>query len=721
MFCRTKVSTLTVRSRESLFAISVMLTGRPPPSALAAEVPDTNPAELEIWLREVCRGVIDEAIVAGTLDRRLALVRRVDDGGWWAADLCGWPHATRSWPSWIEKRLAIHNPNAWWSPVTIAAEGLHRLTGPRVLLVALYHPEFFPLPRFPLAISDLARAVRATLMGRVTLMDMQLGVTLDDVIGAVRHHPPDILGISATFGQHDLMIRVLDAVEALSSQPLVLAGGSLTARNERFLIDRYPFLIVARGAGERTMQDAVLHWHGDLTLAQIHGIGYQKREVHCGEPLRIGSYRHNASLRNGRLNDILPELDLLDQTFTYHGVAQLETSRGCTNYCSFCPRGHKGTWSGADSSALPWILREIRNVFDRHPDLSRTIYLVDEEFIGREANAIERALAVAQTLHSEGFQWETSCRIDQVVRCDRDRAWHVARAKLWRELVRRGLHRCLFGVESGVTSILRRFQKETIGEQNALAIRTLSALGVPTRFTYITFDHLMSPTELRQTFEFQGRCDLLLHDLVELSVEEIVDGVHDPEFVARHAVGQPLYSSISYPLVSMECLMGAAYTKRVEAAGLARGLDPSMGRVIAEFADWRIGRCSHHAQLWIDRNFALDYTLKSMEKFLDGQLQTAIRSARLVIRTAAFQVLGYMVRLLDQHPMEDPDRLAFDGRLLIMLDAQLIALRDAMSVAMPELDAVLPEPAQQILRREHARWQAPRRWGLINAADPCGT
>ena len=40
---------------------------------------------------------------------------------------------------------------------------------------------------------------------------------------------------------------------------------------------------------------------------------------------------------------------------------------------------------------------------------------------------------------------------------------------MWRELVERGLRRCLFGVESGVTSILERFNKETTGEQNALA------------------------------------------------------------------------------------------------------------------------------------------------------------------------------------------------------------------------------------------------------------
>jgi len=128
-------------------------------------------------------------------------------------------------------------------------------------------------------------------------------------------------------------------------------------------------------------------------------------------------------------------------------------------------------------------LTSLGGVFDRHPEIARVVYLVDEEFIGRDAGAAGRARAIAGDLHDAGFAWESSCRIDQVVRPGEGRDWHIERARMWRELVRLGLRRMLFGVESGVTSVLTRFNKETNGEQNVLAIRTLSALGVPTRFT----------------------------------------------------------------------------------------------------------------------------------------------------------------------------------------------------------------------------------------------
>lgn len=108
-------------------------------------------------------------------------------------------------------------------------------------------------------------------------------------------------------------------------------------------------------------------------------------------------------------------------------------------------------------------------------------------------------------------------------------------------------------------------------------------------------------------------------------------------------------------------MIGAIYTKQVHAAGLTGIPRPSMGRLDAEFADWRIGRFSLHAQLWVDRHFALDYTLKSLEKVLDGRPRHAMRAARVVMKDAA------------------------------------------------------------LLAGEYLRWTANGSWELINAADPCGT
>ncbi|HEV8652880.1 MAG TPA: hypothetical protein VG276_26700 [Actinomycetes bacterium] len=208
-----------------------------------------------------------------------------------------------------------------------------------------------------------------------------------------------------------------------------------------------------------------------------------------------------------------------------------------------------------------------------------------------------------------------------------------------------------------------------------------------------------------------------------MSVEAIVDGVRDDDFVAAHTTGRPFYSSISYLLVSMECLIGAAYTKRVQAAGLAGAPRPSMGRIDADFADWRIGRCSQHAQLWVDRNFALDYTLKSLEKILDGHPRHAVCDARVVVKDAAFAVLGHMLRILDDFPIDRRHANAglLDSRLTAMMDVKISQLQERMDAAVAHVTPALPAAEAELLCRQHRRWAAISGWRPINAADPCGT
>ena len=678
-----------------------------------------DPQRLRRSLETSMAGAAGRVRVAGTLDRRLAFIERLD-GRWAAADLSGTPHGSRAWPQWADGHLRVDDPGSWLSLATLDDHAVYRLSRPDVQLAALYHPENFPLPRFPLGISDVARAARSTLLGTVRLGDMQLGLTLPELAGQLAAQVPDILGVSATFGQHDLLTGLLDIVYRLPRPPLVIAGGSLTARNEAMLLEQYPGLLVARGGGEATIQALLAHWHGDIPVEQVPGLGYAGAARGGGLAIARRTAR---PVNRDATSDLLPELDLLPATFARGGVAQLEASRGCTNYCSFCPRGHKGLWAGAGPEQLTWMLAQMRAVFDRFPQVSRTVYMVDEEFIGRDDDAGARATGMARVIHGAGFRWESSCRVDQVTRPDRDLSWHAGRAGMWRDLLAHGLRRMLFGVESGVDTILDRFNKETTGDQNALAIRTLSALGVPTRFTYITFDQLMTLAELKASYAWQGRTDLLLHPQPGLDARQLVRAVRDEDFAACQATGRPLHTAISYMLVSMECLTGAAYTHKVQAAGLAGEARPSMGRVDARFADWRIGIASEWAQRWVDRNFALDYTLKSLEKVLDGTPRHAVREARTVLKDAAYTVLGEMITAIEATPAQwsAGAEAGLSARIGAALDDDLGVLQVAMDAALRDAVLHLPAGHADTLHREYSRWQAATGWRLINAADPCGT
>lgn len=677
--------------------------------------PTSPPAGLAAAIAQAVPGVA-KVVVTGPVERRLLALRpEADSPRWLLADLSDRVHASRPWPWWADRDIHLDAPHAPVSWADLDERAAKRLTGPRLLLVGLYKPEVFPLPRFSLSVHDIARAARVHLTGAVDLLDMQLGTTVDEVVTAATapHGPAEVVGLSATFGQHDLLTELIEALLALPCPPMVLAGGSLSARNEDLITREYPEVIVGRAAGEPMIADVLDHWHHDLDRSRIRLASRPRGTLPTGPAVR------RKSAPDTVLGHALPELDLLHQTLDHGGVAQLETSRGCTSACSFCPRGHKGSWHGDLPENLPEILRLLDDAYTAHPETARVLYLVDEEFVGDGPEAVARALDVAAIVHRAGFDWETSCRIDQVVRTDTDHAWHERRVRMWRELGHRGLRRCLFGVESGVDSILQRFAKDTTVEQNVLAVRTLSLLGVPTRFTYITFDPLMDLAELRATTAFQARTDLLLRPDPALSAADVVDAVRDPDYVAAHAAGQPLWTEIPYMLVSMECLTGSAYTRRAAAEHLTGAEEPSMGRVEVRYRDWRIGAASQHAQRWIDRNFSLDYTLKSLEKTLAGPTRSQVRSARTVLKAHAHDVLTDLIALIDRY---DTSWTASEAPAAMrdVLTRHHQELRPAVTAVVTDLSGILPARSAHVLTAQHRRWQDRQDWELINpAATAC--
>jgi hypothetical protein len=206
-----------------------------------------------------------------------------------------------------------------------------------------------------------------------------------------------------------------------------------------------------------------------------------------------------------------------------------------------------------------------------------------------------------------------------------------------------------------------------------------------------------------------------------MSVDEIVAGVWDDSFVDQHKLGIPFYSEISYMLVSMECLSGAAYTHAVEAAGLTTRPRLSLGRLDTIYSDWRIGICSEKAQMWVDRSFALDYTLKSIEKLLDGQSRYSARCARRTMKTASYRLLGRMLELIAGSPIDGSptDAQVVKEKIERAMNDGFSGLLNAMAHNIDSLVPYLPTTEANVLRREHDRWRNSTAWKLINSAEVC--
>jgi radical SAM superfamily enzyme YgiQ (UPF0313 family) len=673
----------------------------------------------------LCLG-LDKIIVAGPLDDRLILVQANTER--WIAlnferDKKGSPKKLLGLQKSISKSVS-ESPISF---INLNKEVFQRLVKPTVYLVALHRKDIFPLPRFALGISVLASTLRRSYSGQVVMDDMQLVRSVDEVVESIRSCNPELVGISVTFSQHNLLNDLLTALQLeKESSPQVVIGGSLPVFIMEELFERWPTILICIGPGEQTITDIVSWWRGDMRKEDVAGMA-------CFDGTNI---RRNSKVMNNSFVNFTPELDLLEATLNCNGVFTLEASRGCTNACTFCPRTHKGMWYGAEINAFDGVLDDISNVFDKHPTVARKIFMVDEEFIGCTCHGKElsRVISITDRLCTRGFHWEASTRIDQVVNPGKNKDWHCNRIRFWRRLREQGLDRCLFGLESGVDSMLTRFNKHTTGDQNIKALRTLSACGVPIRYTYITFDHLMSFDELVDSFLYMGRQDVLLAARPDLSAERLVEAICDDEFILANSLQQPLFSKIPYMLVTLEVFSGSVYQKNQIGKDLTQGATRSLelGTVNVEFVDPLIGLISDWAQRWIDRNFSFDYTLKSLQKITIGTQRQRLGQIRFLLKQSAYSWLGYVLvastgnrELLDDidesiistmEPLQRDHPLNLDAARNVMISIGNSFFDDLLNKIHPDIEKILSNLDREhraILQTEHARWSNRTKWELL--------
>jgi hypothetical protein len=604
----------------------------------------------------------------------------------------------------------LTTPSAGVSKGTWSLAARERATKPHVFLVGLYHAEHFPTVRFHLALGLLAASARATFCGRVTLRDMQLGATLSTLHAEIQRVRPEVIGISVTFGQADLLRELLDAVRAIPRyDPVIVVGGSLAVRNAEPILDADADVLVCTGSGETTIRDVVRHCVEGLPLDEIRGVAFR----------RGGKTVLSAAVHDGV--EAPPELDLLGPTLDRYGVMLLETTRGCTHACSFCPRDHKGKWQAGPAQIVDIALHRIKPYYDERPTVARRLFLADEEFIGRDRNdgTSPATRAVADIIADHGFTFENSTRLDDVYDHRRSDVWNVERVAFWRYLARTSLNRMLFGLESGVDTVLHRFNKAITSSDVVRAIRIVTACGARVRLTYITFDPLMTLDELRRSFAFLGREDLLMERADDLTDEELLLATDDDAKVAELSLRMPVYREVPYMLVSMESLIGSRYLADVEAAGLAGDINLQLGRRDARYQDWRVGVLSRAAQEWIDRHFALDYTLKGLEKVHVRTVAALIREIRREMKLQAYELLGDMLTLAEATARDsargiNADRMFLRELVEKVLDRRAAGLAERLAAQMPDLLHALPTTESVLLRQVAEQCYAAEQWKVIN-------
>lgn len=264
------------------------------------------------------------------------------------------------------------------------------------------------------------------------------------------------------------------------------------------------------------------------------------------------------------------------------------------------------------------------------------------------------------------IRFDLAARADSVYEPKRSKEWNIERLTMWSYLAKSGVERVFIGVESGSKQQLKRYGKGTTPEQNIIALRLLSALGIQLRIGFIMFDQMMKGFEdIKENLHFLERTDAVIKpvETAILSFKELFEHLtEDQEFIEKHKMGRPVHSIVSYMLASMEVLMNAPYARMVQIAEKKNDVslilnegkpDTNMGRYAILFIDPVVGELSLAAQKWIDSNFSIMYTIKSLYKVARKEEKVVLYNYMVKHRDISHYLLKFLVYKLEENPVID--------------------------------------------------------------------
>jgi len=158
------------------------------------------------------------------------------------------------------------------------------------------------------------------------------------VIGLIREHSPDLVGLSCMSFQYHSAVKIAKLIKSHDKNIRIVMGGyhptlmyeGITASPESQFID-----FIVRGEGEATFNELVTAMNSGKGYEKIAGLSYKMN----------GVFHHNSRRDLLPLEEIrIPNRDarLIKKGFYGFNLPgdAIETSRGCTNNCKFCSISH---------------------------------------------------------------------------------------------------------------------------------------------------------------------------------------------------------------------------------------------------------------------------------------------------------------------------------------------------------------------------------------------
>ncbi|MBU1997903.1 MAG: B12-binding domain-containing radical SAM protein, partial [Candidatus Omnitrophica bacterium] len=222
--------------------------------------------------------------------------------------------------------------------------------------------------------------------------------------------------------------------------------------------------VVVHGEGEDTLRDLVPALLSNQKLDPIKGISFQKNGMVIkteGRPLINDLDRlpyPDWNIFNYRKYGLLPFVTMSKPALTIEG------SRGCPHNCSFCSLGYMGKKYRVRS------VQSIADEFEYTCDYygAKQIAFADAMFPLTEKHGLEFCAEIMRRKLEKKCIWVTETRVDIITQ------------PLLKAMKEAGCRRLLFGIESGVQTVLDGVKKNQNIEKIVKTIKICKQIGVQT-------------------------------------------------------------------------------------------------------------------------------------------------------------------------------------------------------------------------------------------------
>lgn len=300
--------------------------------------------------------------------------------------------------------------------------------------------------------------------------------------------PFDLIGLTA---MEPLTFQAgLEIVERLRDQghrPTTILGGYFATFWGQKVIETCPLVdVVVLGEGEQTVLELVRAIETNASLAEVDGICYRD-----GSAVRTTIPRRLVA----DLDQLpFPARDYVRQSYERHHVAGLYGSRGCVHRCTFCQieqfyRLAPGSPYRTRTEAN--LVAEIMALLEEHG--CRNLLFVDDEFIEGSPRRLRVLSEFIQLLRQKKVDigFAIQYRADQGHNRD-----------LLAGLKSVGLTTVFIGVESGLDSVLARYDKRIDRRMITRSLAVARELELQLIAGYILFDPYTTFDELRANVDY---------------------------------------------------------------------------------------------------------------------------------------------------------------------------------------------------------------------------